>query len=277
MILPPTKPDGMTFRERFLAYGPPESAKTTGFLRIARWYQETETPGTFYVISTDLSYEALTMDPDYSDLENLKVYDVDPSNMQEFVDAGKEIKKKGKLSDWFSVDLMGDAWKASQDEYANVISKGKLDSVGSLWRASGNTSDYPVTGWDWGMPNARYRYLLNNCVRSFKGHVYCISGQKALLETSASGKTSESELTKQTFSHVGMKVDTKADDESYRFHSIMHFSGNRARGFKLLTAKERPKYRRLMGEQMSNGQWKGEKYEDLFMDYFVKVAGWKLA
>jgi hypothetical protein len=277
VILPPTKRDGSSVRERFLAYGPPGSAKTTGLLRIAKWYQDTETPGTFYVISTDLAYEAMLMDPEYESLENLVVYDVDPSNMQEFEDAGKEIKQKGRLTDWFSVDLVGDAWKASQDEYANISTKGKIGDVGSLWRSSGSITDYPISGWEWGMPNARYRYLLNNCVRSFRGHVYCVSGQKELLQTSGSGKTKENELVKQTFNHIGMKPDTKADEEAYRFHTIMHFSGGRYGKFKLATAKEKFKYRRLMGKEMSNGSWSGEEYEDLFMDYFVKVAQWKLA
>lgn len=277
MIQPPEKANGEIVRERLLGYGPPESAKSTAFLRLAKWYQDTETPGTFYVISTDLGYEALMMDPEFEGLENVAVYDVDPSNMQEFIDAGKEIKKAGKLTDWFSVDLMGDAWKASQDEYANISTKGKIGDVGTLWKTSGNISDYPIVGWEWGMPNARYRFLLNNCVRSFKGHVFCVSGQKELLVTSSSGKTKESDLVKNSFSHVGMKPDTKADDEAYRFHTILHFSGNRARGFKLMTAKERFKYRRLMGKEMSNGQWQGEPYEDFFMDYLVKVAKWKLS
>jgi len=265
-------------RERLLAYGPPESAKTSAFIKIAKWYQDTGTPGKFYVISSDLAYEALLLDPEYSGLDNLLVYNVDPSNMQEFIDAGVEIKKQGTLQDWFSVDLIGDAWKAASDEYANISTRGKISDVGTLWKASGSPAVYPITGWEWGMPNARYRYLLNNCVRSFKGHVYCVSGQKELLSTSGSGKTSESDLIKTTFSHIGMKPDTKADDEAYRFHTILYFSGSRARGFKLSTAKERFKYRRLVGKSTSSGnQWLAEGYEDFFMDYLVKVAGWKIA
>jgi hypothetical protein len=277
MILPPTKRSGESVRERFLAYGPAGSAKTTGLLKIAKWYQDTDTPGHFYIINTDLAYEAMLMDPEYEGLENITVFDIDPSNMQEFIDAGKEIKKKGTLIDWFSVDLMGDAWKASQDEYANISTKGKIGDVGTLWRTSGSISDYPISGWEWGMPNARYRFLLNNCVRSFRGHVYCVSGQKELLQTSGSGKTRENEEVKKVFNHVGYKPDTKADEEAYRFHTIIHFSGGRFGKFKVLTAKERFKYRRLMGEEMSNGRWVGEDYDDLFMDYFVKVGLWKLA
>lgn len=277
MIQPPEKHDGSIIRERILGFGPPESAKSTAFLRMAKWYHDTDTPGHFYVISSDLGYDALMADPEFEDLPNIKVYDVDPSNMQEFIDAGKEIKAKGKISDWFSVDLMGDAWKAASDEYANVSTKGKIGDVGSLWKTSGSLSEYPITGWEWGMPNARYRFLLNNCVRSFRGHVYCVSGQKELMATSGSGKTKEPELVKNTFSHIGMKTDTKADDEAHRFHTIMHFTGNRARGFKIATAKERFKARRLMGKEMSNGQWVGEPYEDFFMDYMVKVAKWKIA
>lgn len=276
MLEPKAKHDGTFVRERILGFGPPESGKTSAFLSMAKWYADTGTKGHFYVVNTDLSYEALLFDPDYEDLDNITVYHCDPSNMQEIIDAGDEIKKKGTFSDWMSVDLTADCWRAAQDEYANLSTKGKIANVGTLWRTTGNPDAYPITGWEWGMPNARYRYLMNNCVRSFPGHVYCVAGQKELLQTSGSGKTSENELVRTTFSHIGLKPDTKADEEVYRFHTILLFGGNRTRGFKLTTAKERFKGRRLMGKEMNNGMRKGEAMEDFVLDYLVGVAGWTM-
>jgi len=276
-VTAPVLRNGKQVRERIGIYGPPKVGKTHLFFTIAKWHQDLGSDAKFYAISTDTSYEVLSMNPEFVELENIIWEDV--VIMQDYIDAARKFNSLMRPQDWLSVDLMADAWAAAQDEYARVQTKkagGNLEDMGDLWATSGGGDGYPIEGWEWGMPNARYRVFANNLILRAPGHVFLVYGQKDLMKESGSGKTGESKDTKEMFGHIGLKPTGQKEDP-FRYHSILHISslGDKEQG--ISTAGERWGNRERLGKKMSNGQVRDEPMTDFFLDYLVKVAGWEMS
>lgn len=283
MPTPPTLPNGKPFKERHLWYGPPKEGKTNLFLQIARAHQDLGSSARFYAVSSDLSFEALMMSPMYSGLTNVDWTDVE--DMQGFIDAGRKYKEAVNPDDWFLSDLQSDAWSFAQDEYAATLTEArtghKLIDMGDLWKTRDSSSrKYPIEGWDWGMPNARYRTYANNLVLRMPCHVVVIEQEAELMSESRSGSSDEDPKVKQMFKHVGMKPKGQKEDP-FRFHTILRVqSGKRGENGipssqLITTAGDRVGGRRWMGKKLRNGMMVGEEIEDFFMDYLVKVGGWQ--
>lgn len=281
MIKPFTLPNGNPGKERIGVYGPPDSGKTHMLFTIAKWHQDLGSDAMFYGINTDTSWEVLHSNPEFANLTNLDYVEV--LNFQEYIEAAKRFRRLLTPRDWFSVDLMPSAWSAAQDEYARALTKGKsgkkLEDIGDLWDQAGDTDEYPIKGWDWGMPNARYRTLANNYILAGPGHRFLMFGEKKLVKESASGKTKEDEEITATFGPVGYKPDGQKDDP-FRYHTFLRVEGfhgkDGKRAHTVATAKERWGYRRRLGRTLQNNSVRGEKMEDFFLDYLVGVAGWSM-
>lgn len=280
MITPPNLPNGNPIKERLMLFGPPGVGKTHVFWTIARWHQELGSDAMFYGINTDNSYEALWTNPEFQGLENVAWEQV--GNYQEYIDAARKFTRQMRSQDWISLDLADHAWHGAQDEYARAKSKGNLDDMGDMW-LEGGPGDYPIGGWEWGMPNARLRALTNNQLIRAPGHLLVVAGQKELLTESSSGKTKEDPKIGMVFKHAGYKPVNIKPEDLYRYHTIIHVDAsdvdfNTGRPVtEFLTAKERWGNRKRLGRPMSNGRrWKGEVVEDFFMDYLVNIAGWEM-
>lgn len=281
MISPPQLPNGHLAKERIGVYGPPDSGKTHMFFTIAKWHHDMGSDAQFYGINTDTSWDVLYSNPEFASLPNISWKEV--LYFQEYMDAAKEYRKLLRPQDWLSVDLMPSAWSAVQDEYARQLvrvggKKVKLEDMGDLWDEKGGGDDYPIKGWDWGMPNARYRALANNYLLAGPGHRFLVYGEKKLTKESESGKTKENEEISEMFKHIGYKPDGQKDDP-FRYHTFLRVQGKyeaKGRAHKVATAKERWGTRRRLGTELNNGMVRGERMEDFFMEYLVGVAGWTL-
>jgi len=173
---------------------------------------------------------------------------------------------------------MDQAWAASQDEYARVQTSqagGNLEDMGDLWATAGSVEEYPIKGWEWGMPNARYRIFANNLLLRSPGHVFLVYGEQDLKQESKSGKSGETQETKEMFGHLGTKPKGQKDDPG-RWHTILHVSSGGEKSQKMATAKERFGYRDWLGKRMGNGSMMDQPIEDFFLDYLVKVAKWEM-
>lgn len=259
---------GLVIPERTLVFGGPDSGKTHTLLTLAKWHQKLGSDAVFYVIATDLSYDRmLGRGGDFSELENVDYKYV--LTMQEFLDAAIKFKKLGRENDWLSVDLLQDAWSAASAEYGE---RKYGVSLSQAWADQGDPGEYPISGWDYQMPNARYREFMQNNVIRFPGHVLCCTGERRLLGESQSGKTSEREEMQNIFGPIGLKPVGQRDD-TFRFHTVLHLDRNGKGEWTIATARD--KQRPRLGRVMTNGTMRGVPVNDFFWDYLVEVAGWE--
>lgn len=267
---------GNPIKERIGIYGPPKIGKTHIFLTIALWHMKMGSDAKFYAISTDMSYEVLTMNEEFLELDNIEW--TDAATFEEYMQAARKYTKKMRAHDWLSGDLQSAAWGFVQDEYAKVQTKkagGNLEDMGDLWATTGGGEAYPIEGWEWGMPNARYRILANNLLLRAPGHLFLVYGQKELVKESGSAKTAEDPKVKEMFGHINLKPDGQKDDP-FRWHTLIHVDSAGHHKQKMATAGERWGGRKELGRRMSNGMLKDADVEDFFMEYLVEVAGWTM-
>ena len=264
----PPQTNGRDQHERLLLYGGPDAGKTHTILTIAKWHQDLDSDAVFYVIATDMSYERmLGPGADFESVKNVEYeYAMD---MQDYMDLGRKWNKKVRSHDFLCVDLLHDAWAAAGDEYSRAR-YGK--DLAERWATEGSPDEYPVTGWEWGMPNARYRTFIQNYIMRCRGHVVCVSGEATLQKESKSGKMQgESEEMEALFGPIGVKpMGQKADP--FRFHDILHL--DRWRGNPAI-ATARAKQRERLGKSHQGGQVTPVPIEDFFVEYLMKVGGWK--
>lgn len=276
-ITAPTGRDGQAIRERIGVYGPPKVGKTHLYLTIAKWHKDMGSDAMFYAVSTDLSYEVLLMNPEFEHLDNVEYTDV--TTFEEMSQAARGYTAKMRRHDWLSMDLMDAAWAFVQDEYARVQTSkagGNLEDMGDLWATSGSVEDYPIGGWEWQMPNARYRILANNILLRAPGNLFLVYGQKELMQDSGSGKSGENAKVKEMFKHIGLKPAGQKEDP-FRWHTILHVDSRGSGKEQVMsTAGERWGGREHLGRRNSNGSVSDAPIEDFFMDYLVKIAGWEI-
>lgn len=275
MISAPTNPAGHVVRERTMLFGPPKVGKSHQYLNIAKWHQQMGSDAKFYVLSSDTSYEVLLMNEEFCDLENVDYVDV--VTFQDWIDGARKFNAKMRGHDWLCADLMDHAWGAVQDEYARALAKqsGKdLEDIGDLWATTGaSDSTYPISGWEWGMPNGRYRVLANNYLLRCPGHLMVIAGVKELTKDSGSGSSGEKPKTKEMFGHLGVKPSGQKEDP-WRYHSIIYVDSDGDKRQKMATAGERFGRRRRLGKVLSNGLVRPEPIEDFFLNYYVEIGQW---
>jgi hypothetical protein len=275
-ITAPVLPNGKQVRERICLFGPPKVGKTHQFFTIAKWHQDMGSDARFYALSSDTSYDVLAMNDDFANLTNMEWVDV--STFQDYLDGARKFNSQMRSHDWLSVDLMSDAWPAAQDEYARVLTResgANLDDIGDLWATSGKSDDYPITGWQWGMPNARYRILANNLILRCPGHTLLVYGQRDMMKESGSGKTGENSRTREMFGHLGVKPMGQKEDP-FRYHTFLHVDSAGDKAQRMATAGERWGYRAWLGKRMGNGSMMDQPIDDFFLDYLVGIAKWTI-
>lgn len=277
MPTPPKLPNGNPIKERLGLFGLPKIGKTHLFWTIAKWHQQLGSDARFYGINTDTSWEVLYFNEEFQGLENIEWTDAE--TFQDMLDAAKAYHKVLRPQDWLCTDLQDNAWDFVQDEYAKLRAAEKdidMENLGDLWVDKGSTTKYPIEGWDWGTPNARYRILANNYILRGQGHRMIISGQTDLVQPSANMREDEQiRKAREMFAHLGVKPAGQKGDP-FRWHTVLNVIGMGQKKQGLITGGERWGSRRWMGRQMSNGQYRPEPIEDFFLDYLIGVAGWSM-
>lgn len=278
---PPALPNGNLIKERFHLFGPPKIGKTHQIFQIAKWHHDLGSDAKFYGLNSDTSWEVLYFNEEFQGLPNIEWTDC--NYMQDYVDAAKKYHKLLRPHDFLCLDLADHAWSAAQDEYARAQAKKygtNIEDMGDLWQVSDLPGEgkYPIEGWDWGQPNARYRVLANNYILRGLGHRIVISGQTKVMEPTAKMKEKEDDTARKTremFRHLGVHPTGQKDDP-FRYHTIIHVDENGEKRQKMATAGERWGNRRWLGRKMTNGFVRDEPIEDFFIDYMVNIAGWKM-
>jgi hypothetical protein len=278
---PPMLPNGNFIKERLHIFGPPKIGKTHQVFQVAKWHHDLGSDAMFYGLNTDTSWEVLYFNEEFQGLPNIQWEDC--NYMQDYIAAAKKFHKILRPQDWLILDLADHAWSAAQDEYARAQAKkygSNIEDMGDLWAVSEAPGDgkYPIEGWEWGQPNARYRVLANNYILRGSGHRLVISSQAKIQEPTAKMKEKEDETAKKTremFKHLGVHPAGQKDDP-FRYHTILHIDSDGKHRQKMATAGERWGNRRWLGKPMTNGFVRDEPIEDFFMDYLVGIAGWSM-
>lgn len=272
MPSPPQTRGGKDVLERILLFGDSDAGKTFAVLKVADWHQKRKSDRQFFAITTPGNSWDKFFIPgaEFDHLENVGTYEV--QEIQEYYDAYELIAKDAKPGDFLSVDVVGDAWSAAQDEYAE---REWGTDLGTKWATEGGR--YPIGGadWPWGTINARYRKFMQNKLLRFPGHLICMAWQGDLGDKEKDD--AEYAHFREFFGMVGKKPVGQKDDYR-RFDTIIQFGFN-AKGDRICrTLKERGGRRRL-GEIVTRGKAAnhvGEKVPDFFLTYLKGVAGWSI-
>ena len=278
MPTPPTLPNGQPIKERINVYGLPNAGKTHQYFTIAKWHQDLGSDARFYAINTDASFEVVYSNTDFSNLTNITWTDC--VTFDDAFQAAKNYYGMLREQDWLCVDLQSHLWPLVQDEYARIRAKETgidLDDLSELWITEGSTKKYPIEGWDWQTPNARYRSLTNNYVLRGPGHRFIISHEDSILTPSSNMQEDEiAKSNRELFKPIGVRPAGQKEDAG-RWHTILHLTEAGIKQQTVATARDKWGYRRWMGKEMQGGKLrKGEELKDFFLDYLIGVAKWEM-
>jgi hypothetical protein len=244
--------------ERILGMGGFGSGKTTMYLNIAKWSQETGSDAKFYVVDTDRAVRHMLSVPtsQYAGLTNVVLTEV--TEFPEYLDAMRDANSKiRKGLDWLCIDFASEAWPASQEFYVNEIySRGMSEFF--LQQAKLRSGAAPLDGWkDWSVINRLYKDYSNEIVNS-PGHVFLVAGAKALSDK-------EDRSVRALFGSHGVRP-TGQKHLGHLPHSILLTRVATPGEVFLTTIKDRERPA-LNGDTQLN---------EFAIDYLVAIAGWKL-
>jgi AAA domain len=245
--------------ERILAFGPPGSGKTTNWLDIAKWAEQTGSDSQFYVLDTDFSVDRMLISyPEISKRVHISVgYDWD--DYSTFLHL---VSNKATPADWVVVDFIGSAWATVQSYFTEQVFKQDIADyfLQARKELGANKSLSTLDGWtDWSVINALYKKWVNPLLFKGRYHLYATAKGDSL---SSDKKPTEDASTRQLFLPLGVKpVGQK--DLAFQFHTVL--LTNRSREARTITSvKDRER-----------GELAGVPVKSFVMDYLVKVGGWK--
>ena len=245
-------------RERILGMGGFGSGKTTMYLNIAKWSQETGSDARFYVIDTDKAVSHMLSVPtsQYAGLQNIILTEV--SDFPEYVDALNVANAAIRPGlDWLCVDFASQAWEAAQEHYVSEIYKSGMSEF-FLQQAKLRGGDSPLDGWkDWGVINRLYKDFSSRVLKC-EGHVFMIAGAKALGDK-------EDRSVRALFGSHGVRP-TGQKHLGHIPHTVLLTRVATPGEVYLTTIKDRERPP-LDGATQLN---------EFAIDYLVTVAGWKL-
>lgn len=102
-------------KERILLYGGPGSGKSSAAFHIAKFYEQTGTPGKIYIADTD-SAAYRTYEAGYKSLTNIEIL---PIYEWEDLQALKSLPFGP--TDWLVIDFISSSWQMIQDWYADQL------------------------------------------------------------------------------------------------------------------------------------------------------------
>jgi hypothetical protein len=282
----PFRPPGPR-RERILAMGSAGSGKTRMWMSIAKRYEQLKTPGTFYVLDTDMAVPVmlggdtfasladrtqwLDYEPSLSGtgkwvprgevIENPRLVVMEPWEWPEYVDASAHIKAHQTNDDWAVSDLHNPAWSAVQDYYIDLIFKKDAVDFYTEARVANKKGGALDGDKDWSVINRMYKEFMTPFVRS-RGHLFICTGTKGV--QTEGGRVDAKEV-RVTYGAHGVKPEGQKMTD-HLVNTVIFAKEFTPRVWTWTTVKDRER------EPMV-----GTPANDFAMDYLVKIAGWKLA
>lgn len=247
--------------ERILVYGGPKVGKTSAWISVAQLYQQTGTPGTFYVIDTDNALKRMLAKKDLQNVQVMEAYSWD-----EYRDASEKAVASATEEDWIVVDFVDRAWTAVRDWYFDefleeapeeYFKRKKRENMAAGKGGKRNRlSLYEDIDWDVVNPeyNAFFKPLNGTHSRyRNKGHLFLVCEEKDVWKD---GKPSG---------------DTKPGGQGglpYSVHSIIRL--DRTKRGRLIHNNP------IGGGDRERPELMNEPYESFGLTYLCKTAGWKV-
>lgn len=247
--------------ERILVFGPAGSAKSTGWLNIAKFCALSGSNAQFYVLNTDDAIPRMMIN--YPSIQD-RVHLTQGYDWPDFVTFGKNVAKLARPHDWVVVDFIGDAWPAVTEDFVQQV-HGK--DVGDYFLWQRKADEKALDGWkDYGgVINPRYFGWIKPLVFKGRYNLYATAKGDAL---SSDKKPTESSAVRNLFLPYGVKpVGQK--ELPFQFHTVLLAGKTQMAGkpaqYTLTTVKDRERSE-LVGQVVSN----------FAIDYLINVAGWQM-
>jgi hypothetical protein len=252
-------------RERVLLYGRSGSGKSSAWLSLASWAEDTDTALTIHLGDTDHAYDAVADIPEIS--SHVSCTDLDVNEYPQWLEWAKETRVKVSRDDWVVVDMIDKAWLGAQTHFWYQMSNGDpladvylrnqkaIDSKGEDGEYMGGSH-----GANWGIINKYYGAFFQQVV-SMPCHVMCIAPAAQIRDDS---KPEEKNQWKIGWKPQGQK------DLPHGFHTVLFAAETADRGWVYTSIRERGPIGRV-GRRML----KGERVEDFVVTYLMGVAGWR--
>jgi hypothetical protein len=254
----PLKPNSRQLtRERILAYGNMGSGKSHGWAALRKWYEVTDTPGHFYIISTEWEMALRTAEayldgtPGNNFFSNATIKEA--WDFTTLLDVCKEMGTKTVDGDWLVIDSISNFWLWTQDEYA--VQHFGFETMAEARAERGNLEV------NWQKVNADYRSLVLPLITRNPAHVYaCAQGDTVTND----GKWKDSKEITEMFGRYGMKpVGQK--QLGYQFHTVL-----------LMKADGKDSWAYTTVDDPSRDKKVSEPVLDFVMSYLMPVAGWEM-
>lgn len=258
-LIPVLNKWGEVRRERLVLFGGPKVGKSDAVLKLANWYRQTDTPGTFYYMDTDCQLNSITENSQYdvSNIRPMPIMDWDSCRK-----VGAEVYKSAGEGDWIVLDMAHrpndwvNQWYIETkwgDEFEEKLMEMKWDGVA---RFGDNPLLEPA---DYKFINASYdRFFLPLAMKS-KAHIICITEKAGVYK----GKGADNEKIRMYDKVGGKPAGHKSLD--YQLSTILHMDKT-SFGRYLTTCGDRSER-----EMMDNSE-----YVDLVRSYLVTIGGWSI-
>jgi hypothetical protein len=228
--MPLLPPENALTREAVLLYGEFGTGKSLAWATIAEMYRITETPGHFYIISTEWE-RALQIAEAYDGFfDNATVEEVE--DFEGLLAVSQKIKAMGTKDDWVVIDSIGNAQTWARDEWFTANMGGRTYRE---WMADGGSAkDIGPAGWIT-MSN-RYKSWINPNIVRFPGHKFaCAQADRVVTE----GTFADKGAVKALYERAGWKPAGEKE-LGYAFRSVLLTSKPTADTHELTTIKDSP-------------------------------------
>jgi hypothetical protein len=283
--MPLHNPDGLT--ERILLFGSIGTGKTTSYLKIAQWLQNTGSKNKVYVIDTDFALKRmLTKNLKYKSLKNLTYYECTQWDITEDNDEFKKLPKdeqERKLNksvvkvtrkildviepdDWLVVDFSDSTWSMVQSWFTERVYQMRIEDHFLLMRLEiqktlgegekpKQSTVFSGRG-DWPTINKIYFGWRDTVLFQHKFNVLLTAKENDI-------EKDDEARTKKMFRRLGVKPAGQKD-MAHQTHTVLYTDKDRD-DWIITTVKDREV------EYLDE-----EPVKDFVLGYLVKIAGWKL-
>lgn len=257
----PLKPrSGALTKECILNFGPYSGGKSNGWAQTRQMYETTDTPGKFYIISTETEMAERTAEG-YMDgtagnnfFTNAEIQT--PTDYESLMRISEKYREAGTEQDWIITDSIGKALTWSRDVWFTE----HFDMTWKQFQTAGRKiSEVKPENWmqmaslykDWFIPN----------IIGFPGHRYSCAQAETV---ATSGAWADSPAIQKMFGRIGAKP--VGDKElAYAHHTVL-FSTMRSHGEWITTTVDDPGRPYLVDEPVVSFPY----------TYLMQVAGWQV-